>query len=130
VGVSLRSIPHPALDHDLRNPLRIGRIEIPPAFEDFEHVFIVSQPDEGGALGAEFGDVERRVEGFSLGGRPLEIAANAIPAPGRGVGVVIIERRAAIGEKRGGHKGSVTPDGQGVQLRIFIGGIGWGYALF
>ena len=47
----------------------------------------------------------------------------------RGVGVVIIERRAAIGEECGGHAGSVAPDRHFVQRSVFIGGIGWGYTL-
>ena len=94
------SIPHPAPGHDLRNPLRVGRIEIPPAFKDFEHVFIVGQPDEGGPLGAEFGDIKGRVEGALLGGLPEEVIANAVPAPRRHIAVVIIKRRAAVGEER------------------------------
>ena len=60
------SIPHPAPGHDLRDPLRIAGIEVTPAFEDFEHVFIIGQPDQRGALGAEFCDVEGRVEGLLL----------------------------------------------------------------
>ena len=71
-----------------------------PAFEDFEDIFVIGQPDQRGALGAEFCHVERRVEGLLLCRRPFEIAANAVPAPGRGVGVVVIKRRAAIGEER------------------------------
>ena len=90
-------IPDPAPGHDLRDPLRVASAQIPPAFEDFEHVFVIGQPDEGGALGAEFGDVIGRVESPLLGIPPLEIAPNAIPAPGRGVAVIIIKRRAAIG---------------------------------
>ena len=43
-------------------------------------------------------------------------------APGRGVGEIIIKRRAAIGKERGGHKRSVGLDEQGVQRRIIIGG--------
>ena len=103
--ISCPSIPDPAPGHDLRDPLRVAGIEIAPAFEDFEHVFVVGQPDQRGALGAEFCDIERRVEGPLLGGRPFEIAANAVFAPGRGVGVIIIKRRAAVGEEIGGHKG-------------------------
>lgn len=121
------SIPHPALRHDLRDALRVGRIEVPPAFEDFEHIFIVGQSDQRGALGADLGDVKRRVEGALLRVPPLEIAANAILAPGRGVAVVIIKRRAAVGEERGGHAQSVAVDGHCVQRRIFIGGIGRSY---
>ena len=98
--IGLWLVPHPASGHDLRDPLRVAGIEIPPAFEDLEHVFVVSQPDQRGALGAEFCDIEGRVEGLLLCRRPFEIAANAIPAPRRGVAVVIIERRAAIGEER------------------------------
>lgn len=117
-------IPHPAPGHDLRDPLRVAGIEIPPAFENLEHVFLVSQTDQRGALGAELCDVKGRVEGPLLRRRPFEIAANAVFAPGWGVGDIIIKRRAAVGEKRGGHKGSVGLDGYCVQRRIFIGGIG------
>lgn len=126
--IGLGLIPNPALRHDLRNPLRVAGIEIPPAFEDFEHIFVVGQPDQRGALGAEFCDIKRRVEGPLLRIPPLKIAANAIPAPRRHIAVVIIKRRAAVGEKRGGHEGSVAPDGCCVQRRILIGGIGLGYA--
>lgn len=103
-------VPHPAPGHDLRDPLRVAGAEIPPAFEDFEHIFVVSQPDEGSTLGAELCDVERRVEGILLRIPPLEIAANAIPAPRRHITVIIIKRRAAVGEERGGYAGSVEED--------------------
>lgn len=116
------SIPYPAFRHDLGDALRVVGIQIPPAFEDFEDIFLIGQPDQRGALGAELCDVERGVEGLFLRMRPFEIAANAVFAPGRGVGEIVIERRAAVGEGRGGHEGSVEPDGQGVQRRIFIVG--------
>ncbi len=32
----------------------VAGVEIPPAFEDFEHIFTISQADQRGALGAEF----------------------------------------------------------------------------
>jgi len=120
-------VPDPAFRHDLRYALGVARVEIVSAFEDFEDVFVIGQSDQRGALGAEFGDIKRRVEGSLLGVPPLEIATNAVLAPRRGVGVVIIKRRAAIGEERGGHAGSVALDGHCVQRRILIGGIGRGY---
>jgi hypothetical protein len=57
----------------------------------------------------------------------IRLCRTACEAPGWDVAVVIIKRRAAIGEERGGHKGSVAPDGFCVQRRILIGAIGWGY---
>lgn len=122
--IGLWLVPHPAPGHDLRNPLRVAGIEIPPAFEDFEHIFLIGQPDQRGTLGADFGDVKRRVEGLLLCRRPFEIPANAIPAPGRGVGVVIIKRRAAIGEERGGHKGKCGAGRAGRPTKDFYRGIG------
>lgn len=71
-------VPHPALRHDLRNPLGIAGAEIPAAFEDFEDILPIDQPDEGSALCGEFCE---RVEGPLLGRRPLDIAANAVLAP-------------------------------------------------
>lgn len=47
--------------------------------------------------------------------------ANAIPAQGRGM-AVIIKRPAAVGEERSGHAGSVALEGFYVQRRIFYWG--------
>lgn len=109
------SISYPAFGHDLGNPLCVAGAQIASALEDFDDIFLIGQPDQRGTLGAELGDIERRVEGLLLRLRPLEIAANAVFAPGRGVSIVIIKRRAAVGKERGGHEGSVGLDGQGVQ---------------
>ena len=98
----------------MRDPLRVAGIEVAAALEDFEHIFVISQPDHRRAVGADFGDVKRCVESLLLRRRLFEIAANAI-LPQGGVAVIIIKRRAAVGEKRGGHAGSVALDGRGVQ---------------
>ncbi len=70
----------------------------------------------------------RRIEGAFLGGLPDEVIADAVLAPGRGVGVGIIERRAAVGEERGGHGGSVTLDKR-VSNEGFLSGDRAGYGL-
>lgn len=99
-------VAHRAPGDDLGDADRIAGIEIAAAFEDFEHVFLIGEADQGGALGAKSGDVQGRIEGAVLGMAPLEIPANAVFAPGRDVGVVIVERRAAVGA--GGHEGRVA----------------------
>lgn len=81
-GGGIPLVSHPALRHDLRNPLRIPGVQIPPTFEDFQHIFLIGQSDQCSPLRAELCDVVRRVESFLLGRGPKEIVANAIPAQG------------------------------------------------
>lgn len=85
------------------------------AFEEFERVFVIGQPEQRRAAGAQQGDRVGRVESGLPGLLPFDIVTDAIAPPGRGVAVVVIERRAAIGERRSGHGASVGRRGRFVQ---------------